>query len=284
MSTVVLQGPHLHSAAAHKIANGIGGVLQPSAGGQAFATIITNHPVAVQTVNELRAAHPFDINVLPEAFDPRRVRLLVTDMDSTFINIECIDEIADFLGIKPQVAEITEAAMRGELDFEASLIRRVALLKGLDTSALDHVYHERLRLNPGAEIMLAGLKAHGVKIALVSGGFSFFTNRLQQRLGLDYTLANVLDVDDNKLTGGVIGNVVGAEAKAAFLLELCRELEIAPHQAVAMGDGANDLKMMQHAGLSIAYRAKPAVQAQAKAAINHCGLEAILGLLQIAPP
>jgi phosphoserine phosphatase len=204
-------------------------------------------------------------------------------MDSTLINIECVDEIADFVGVKPQVSAITEAAMRGEINFETSLRQRVALLEGLDVSALERVYHERLQLNPGAEALLAGLRDRGVKVALVSGGFTFFTHRLQARLGLDFTLANELRVKENKLQGAVEGSIVGAEAKASYLLELCRELGIEPSQAIAMGDGANDLRMLGLAGLGVAYHAKPTVRAQTHVAINQGGLDTVLDFLWREP-
>lgn len=220
-----------------------------------------------------------DINTLPEGFDPGQARLLVTDMDSTLINIECIDEIGDFLGVKPQVSAITEAAMRGEIDFPTSLTRRAALLDGVHESALSEIYTRRLQLNPGAERLLAGLRDRGVRVALVSGGFTFFTSRLKERLGLDYTLANTLEISQGHLTGRVLGDIVGAEAKAEYLLKLCHELKIAPAQAIAVGDGANDLRMMAEAGLSVAYHAKPKVRAQAATAINHGGLDKILDLL-----
>lgn len=235
--------------------------------------------VSGETLAGLRQELGLDINTLPENFEASAVRLLITDMDSTLINIECVDEIADFIGVKPEVAAITEAAMRGELDFAASLVRRVALLKGLDVSALEHVYQERLQLNPGAEVLLAGSKQRGIKLALVSGGFTFFTERLQQRLGLDYILANELDIEDQKLTGKVRGEIVGAEAKAEFLKHLCHELGISPGQAIAMGDGANDLQMLGIAGLGVAYHAKPRVCAQADVAIQYSGLDAVLDFI-----
>ncbi len=244
-------------------------------------TLRTDKPVAPETLAALRHAHVFDINMLPDNFRPDQVRLLITDMDSTLINIECIDEIADFIGVKPQVSAITAATMRGEINFEASLKKRVALLAGLEASALEHVYNERLEPNPGAEEMVRGLRSAGIKVGLVSGGFTFFTDRLKQRLGLDYARANVLEISDERLTGHLLGKITGAAGKAEFLLELCSQLDIAPHQVVAMGDGANDLDMMNIAGLSIAYHAKPTVQAQAHAVINHGGLECVLGLLDI---
>lgn len=204
--------------------------------------------------------------------------LLVMDMDSTLISIECIDEIADMQGLKPQVAAITESAMRGEIDFAESLRRRVALLEGLDEGALQRVYDERLRLNPGAEAMLAALKRHGIRTLLVSGGFLFFTERLKQRLGLDYTRANTLEIADGKLTGKVLGRIVDAQGKAEALEQVRGELGLRPEQVIAMGDGANDLKMMARAGVSIAYHAKPVVRAQASHALNFVGLDGLVNL------
>jgi phosphoserine phosphatase len=171
--------------------------------------------------------------------------------------------------------------MRGEINFETSLTKRIGLLEGLPADALEHVYNERLKLNSGGEAMIAGLKSRDIKIALVSGGFTYFTARLKKRYQLDYTLSNTLEIRNNKLTGKVHGTIVGAEAKAGFLLQLCKELGISTQQVVAMGDGANDLKMMKLAGLSIAYHAKPTVQAEADAVLNYCGLEGVLGLLDI---
>jgi len=207
-------------------------------------------------------------------------RLAVMDMDSTLITIECIDEIADMQGLKPQVSAITEAAMRGEIDFRQSLARRVALLKGLEVGALQRVYDERLQLSPGAEAMIAGFKAAGTKTLLVSGGFTFFTDRVKQRLGLDFAASNVLGMEHGRLTGLVVGPVVDAEAKAAQLRETCARLGCAPAQAIAIGDGANDLKMMAAAGISVAYRAKPVVRAQARFSISHNGLDALLNLFE----
>jgi len=232
-----------------------------------------------ETLELLRTELKLDINLVPDKFNPATVRLLITDMDSTLISIECVDEIADFVGVKPQVAAITEAAMRGEINFETSLTQRVALLKGLDVSALDRVYEERLQINPGGELLITGLKKRGVKMALVSGGFTFFTDRLKARLGLDFTLANVLAISNNNLEGRVIGNIVGAQAKAQFLRHLCDDLAIQPDQVMAMGDGANDLEMLGIAGLGIAYKAKPKVREQADVSIQYRGLDAVLDFL-----
>lgn len=206
------------------------------------------------------------------------IGLLVMDMDSTLINIECIDEIADFAGIKPQVAEVTEAAMRGEIDFKESLTRRVALLEGLDAGALAHVYEERLKINPGGERMLKTLQQHGVKTLLVSGGFTYFTERLQKRLGLDYAYSNLLDIVNGKLTGKVASDILDAQGKADTLNRVRQQLGLSKEQVIAMGDGANDLKMMAEAGFSVAYHAKPVVRAQASYAFSHVGLDGLLGL------
>jgi phosphoserine phosphatase len=205
--------------------------------------------------------------------------LLVMDMDSTLITIECIDEIADMQGLKPQVSAITEAAMRGEIDFAESLRQRVSLLAGLHQSALQRVYDERLQLSPGAETLLAAARAAGIKTLLVSGGFTFFTQRLRPRLGLDYTAANTLEVTDGKLTGRVLGDIVDAQGKADWLNRVRAELNLNRDQVIAMGDGANDLKMMAEAGVSIAYRAKPVVRTQASYALNQVGLEGVIPLL-----
>jgi phosphoserine phosphatase len=207
-------------------------------------------------------------------------RLVAMDMDSTLITIECIDEIADMQGLKPQVSAITEAAMRGELDFAESLERRVALLAGLPVEALQRVYEERLRISPGGEAMLQAVQAAGLKTLLVSGGFSFFTERLKTRLGLDYVHANVLEAEGGVLTGRVVGGIVDAEEKMRTVQRVCAELGIDTRQAIVMGDGANDLRMMGIAGLSVAFRAKPVVRAQADVALNFTGLDGILSILQ----
>ena len=206
------------------------------------------------------------------------MRLAVMDMDSTLITIECIDEIADMQGLKPQVAAITEAAMRGELDYPQSLRERVALLKGLDASALTRVYNERVRLSPGAEIMIARFRRLGIKTLLVSGGFTFFTERIRERLQLDYTRSNVLEIANGVLTGKVIGEIVDAEVKRRALIERRDELGITREQIIGMGDGANDLKFMGECAVGIAYHAKPVVRAQATHALTWVGLDGVLNL------
>jgi len=208
------------------------------------------------------------------------LKLLAMDMDSTLITIECIDEIGGMYGIKDQIAVVTGAAMRGEIDFPESLRRRVSLLAGLEESALQRVYDEKLRLSPGAETMLAACRRHGVKTLLVSGGFRFFTDRLKARLGLDETLSNTLEVEDGKLTGRVLGEIVDAEAKARRFREMAASLGASREQTVAIGDGANDLAMMAEAGTSVAYHAKPVVRAKATCALNHVGLDGVLGLFE----
>lgn len=228
-------------------------------------------------IEPLRVEFGVDINYLP-AFNFPQVKLFVSDMDSTLINIECIDEIADFANLKPQVAAITERAMQGELDFDASLVERVSLLKGLNVSVLGQVYTERLQVNDGGEALVQFLKTQGVKIAVVSGGFTYFTDRISNDLGVDNALANVLDVEGNRLTGFIVGKIVNAHTKAEFVAELCEQYQISPSQVIVVGDGANDLEMMTVAGLSVAYHAKPAVIEYADIVINYGGLDKIADL------
>ncbi len=204
--------------------------------------------------------------------------LVVMDMDSTLINIESIDELADIANKRVQVAAITAAAMRGEMDFAESLRRRVALLEGLPEGALQQVIDQRLQLNPGAEILLQRLQQLGIKTLLVSGGFVFFTEHLQQRLKLDYTQANTLEIVDGKLTGRVLGEIFDAQGKADCLVRTRDQLGLLPEQVIVLGDGANDIKMMRQASISIAYHAKPIVLAQATYALNFVGLDGLLRL------
>ncbi|KOF54764.1 MULTISPECIES: phosphoserine phosphatase SerB [unclassified Achromobacter] len=216
------------------------------------------------------------------AFVPAGLRLadckvLAMDMDSTLINIECIDEIAGVAGLKDQVAAITEAAMRGEIkDFSESLRRRVALLRGVPAGALEQVYTEKLRLNPGAETLVATARAAGIKVLLVSGGFTFFTERLRERLKLDAAHANTLEIKNGVLTGQVLGDILDGDAKARHLREFAALHGAAPSQIIALGDGANDLKMLSLAGFPVAYHAKPLVRQQTRYALNVCGLDGVL--------
>lgn len=208
----------------------------------------------------------------------KNVKILAMDMDSTLITIECIDEIAAIAGRKKQVAAITEATMRGEItDFSESLRRRVAMLKGVPLTSLEKVYAEKLFLNPGAEHLIEKAHAAGIKTLLVSGGFTFFTERLQQRLGLYQTHANTLEVDSHGLlTGNIRGDIIDAKAKAHYLSALAQQEQATAEQCIAIGDGSNDLLMMEQAYYSVAYRAKPIVQDKALLSINHCGLDAVL--------
>ncbi len=208
-------------------------------------------------------------------------KLIAFDMDSTLINIECVDEIADAAGRKDEVAAITGAAMRGEIsDYKDSLRRRVALLEGVRESHLQAVWQSRLRLNPGAESLVGACKAAGLKTLLVSGGFTWFTDRIRDRLGIDFTRSNVLEMKDAVLTGRMVdqpwGDICDGIEKRTMLLETCARLGIEPSEAIAVGDGANDLPMMETAGLSVAYHAKPMVRAQAMVAINEGGLDRLL--------
>ena len=216
-------------------------------------------------------------------------KLLALDMDSTLINIECVDEIADAVDRKEEVAAITEAAMRGEIaDYKESLRRRVALLKGVTIADLEMIYTQRLQLNPGAEELVKACKAAGMKVLLVSGGFTFFTDRVRDRLGIDFTRSNVLEIRSGancgELTGRMVdqpwGDICDGAEKRRMLLETCADLGISPKQAIAIGDGANDLPMMGEAGLSVAYHAKPKVREQAMVAIDEGGLDRVLELMR----
>src|SRR5438093_2939905 len=217
---------------------------------------------------------------MPEGRRFADLKLLAMDMDSTLITIECIDELGDLAGRKAEIAAITAQAMRGEIDYPESLRRRVALLAGLQEAALATVYEQRLSLTAGAEELVAACKKHGVKILLVSGGFTFFAERLKERLGIDYTISNRLEIERSRLTGRVSGAIVEAEAKARRFREVSKALAAGRDQTVAIGDGANDLKMMAQAGFSIAFHAKPVVRAQASCALNWCGLDAVVNLFE----
>lgn len=231
----------------------------------------------------LQVARYCDDRRLDFAFVPATARLadfrlLAMDMDSTLLTIECIDELADVHGVKQQVARITRRAMQGEIDFAESLRRRVALLEGLEVAALERVYDERLLLTQGAERMLTGVKAQAIRTLVVSGGFTYFTERVKGRLGLDYAYSNQLEIKDGKLTGGVLGAILDAEGKADKLRQVRDELRLSREQVIAIGDGANDLEMMGEAGISIAFHAKPIVQRYATYCFNTVGLDGLLNL------
>ncbi|PSJ16634.1 phosphoserine phosphatase SerB [Nitrosomonas supralitoralis] len=206
------------------------------------------------------------------------IKLIVMDMDSTLLAIESIDEIADMQNIKPQVSAITQQTMKGEISFEESLTRRTWLLRGLHQDTLQKVYDERVRLSSGAEKMLQQAKRFGIKTMVLSGGFTFFTERIKEKLGLDFAAANVLEIENNKLTGKVVGEIIGREGKAQVLKQVRDKLGLKREQIIAIGDGANDLGMMAEAGVSIAYHAKPIVKQHATYSINYVGLEGIINL------
>ena len=231
---------------------------------------------AAQRLDELVAGEPVDRAVLPAGH--RRKRLLLCDMDSTIITIECIDELADFAGLKERIAAVTRRAMNGELDFAAALRERVALLTGLPEGVIDRVIAERLRLMPGAATLVRTMRAHGAFAGLVSGGFTRFTRHVQALCGFDLEEANELEVADGVLTGRLAGELRGAEAKLAALVRLRGELGIAPEETLAVGDGANDLPMLREAGLGVAFRAHERVRAAAPCRIEHGDLTALLYL------
>ena len=234
-------------------------------------------PAARDALREIAANHNADLAFLAPHFKPQDLKVLAMDMDSTLINIECIDEIADFTGKKAAVSEITEATMRGEIkDFKESLRRRVKLLAGVSADVLESIYLERLRPNPGATELLAAANQRGLHTLLVSGGFTFFTEKLREQLGFAQTQANTLEIIDGKLTGNVIGEIVDGAAKSAHLEEACRLLSCSKSNSITMGDGSNDLLMMHGSGLSIAYKAKPVVKEKADAAFDRVGLDAAL--------
>lgn len=220
---------------------------------------------------------PIDVNVVAEDTS-RRKKLLVADMESTIIEQECLDELADYVGIRDKISDITARAMRGEIAFEAALAERVSLLEGLDASALEQLYIERVTLVPGARELVATMNQHGAYCALVSGGFTFFTERIAARLGFDTHQANRLDIIDGRLAGTVMPPILGREAKLAALERLRKGLGLRAEETLAVGDGANDLDMIRAAGLGVAFRAKPIVAAEAKVCIRHSDLTALLYL------
>ena len=237
--------------------------------------------VDASTRTQVRAhceANALDFAFVPATQKLTDVKLIATDMESTLITIECIEEIADFIGRKAEVALITERAMAGELDWPASFRARVAILNGLPEATLQRVYDERLQLSVGAEILIAAAKRAGIKTMLVSGGFTFFTERLKVLLGLDFAFSNTLEIIDGKLTGQIVGPLCDATAKATHLTNTASLLGFRPEQVLALGDGANDIAMMNAAGYSVAYHAKPIVREAAGYAISEVGLDGVLAL------
>ncbi|MFZ9625840.1 MAG: phosphoserine phosphatase SerB [Burkholderiaceae bacterium] len=234
-----------------------------------------------ETLEAAAQVHQVDAEIVAPDLRLDSFGLAAFDMDSTLITIECVDEIADFAGRKAEVAAITEAAMRGEIsDYDESLRRRVALLEGLPESVLQRVWDERVELSPGAETLVRRMKASGLQLLLVSGGFSFFTDRLAARLGIAHVHSNRLEVSRGKLTGHLVGPVINATAKRVALERTAARIGCPLARTIAVGDGANDLQMMSVAGLSVAYRAKPLVRNETTHAINHGGLDSLLGLFE----
>jgi phosphoserine phosphatase len=254
------------------LGSGAAKILSP---GHAFDLPVAEK-TALEKARDIAKSAALDINLI--AADRRRKKLLVADMDSTIINVECLDELADMAGLKPQIAAITERAMRGELEFEAALRERVGMLKGLSLSALEKTYSERVRLNPGAKSLLATMRANGAHTMLVSGGFGYFTGRVAEAAGFHVERGNTLLDDGETLTGEVGTPILGRQAKLDALEEAAVHLKLDFAETLAVGDGANDLAMIQRAGLGVAYHAKPVVAEAAGAAITHNDLTALLYL------
>jgi phosphoserine phosphatase len=274
---LVVQGPGLQEAEAQALVPLVQAKRVEPIGLGAFRLRSSTPNAAVARWAEQRQV---DYAFMPQGRRFADLKLVAMDMDSTLITIECIDELGDLAGRKAEIAAITARAMRGEIEYRESLRRRVAALSGLAEDSLTRVYEERVRLTPGADALIGACKEHGVRVLLVSGGFAFFTDRLKARLGLDHTISNVLEVKGGKLTGALIGEIVDADAKAAKFREVLLELKATREESVAIGDGANDLKMMKEAGVSVAFRAKPVVQAQASCALNWSGLDGVVNLFE----
>lgn len=272
---ITLVGPEPQHAAAALAGAGLSVKPLAALGPAALDLGVEGEAVRIRAqVEAALSGSGFDFCVQPA--EGRRKRLLIADMDSTIINVECLDELADFAGVKAQVSEITERAMRGELAFDGALRERVGMLKGLGLHALQQTYDERVRLNPGARTLVRTMAAHGARCVLVSGGFTFFTSRVAEAAGFHDNRANTLVDADGALTGQVGDPILGREAKLTALLEETAALGVTSAEALAVGDGANDLAMIEAAGLGVAYRAKPIVAAQADAKVDHADLTALL--------
>jgi phosphoserine phosphatase len=274
MSRLVVQHPDLSDAAVQAFADAVG---RPPSLRRAGVAAWPAVAIDAALLARLAVSQRVDAEIVPAALALSDFRLAAFDMDSTLITIECVDEIADYAGRKAEVAAITEAAMRGEIaDYDESLRRRVALLAGLPETVLERVYEERLRLSPGADRLVSALRSAGLRTLLVSGGFTFFTERVRARLGIDEARANRLEVAGGTLTGRLLGEIVNADVKRRTVERTCAAIGCSTSQAIVVGDGANDLEMMSVAGMSIAYRAKPVVRSETTHAIDYCGLDAIL--------
>jgi phosphoserine phosphatase len=282
-SNLIIQGIDVETPDLKHLAHLSGGASIERITGEAFRITKAN-PASRDAVAAHCAQAMLDWGFVEEGRKLGDFRLLAMDMDSTLISIECIDEIADFAGRKAEVAAVTASAMRGEIDWPESLRRRVSALAGLDESSLESVYRDRLRFNPGADKLIAAARREGVKTLLVSGGFTYFTDRVRDRLQLDYAYSNVLAVEAGKLAGTVTGPLVDANGKAAHVARLKRELGIPREKVLAIGDGANDLLMLAEAGTSIAYHAKPIVKAKTTYALDYVGLEGVLALFEGTDP
>ena len=278
---LVVQGKAIgmaHLTHIHRIVGGSTQFMQIAEHAYYLPIQSTNKPLEVSNVQTFCAEQQIDCALVPDAQRLSHFGLCVMDMDSTLINIECIDEIADMMNLKPQVSAITERSMRGEIDFSTSLKQRVSLLKGLNQIALRRVIDERLKPNPGAVEWIAACKANNIKTMLVSGGFTLFANHVKDLLGLDYAVANTLEIVEGKLTGQVLGDIVDADRKAIELMKLRETLNLKFDQTIAIGDGANDLMMMKVAGVGVAYHAKPIVQQKATYSLNFSGLDGVINL------
>ncbi|MCW5624513.1 MAG: phosphoserine phosphatase SerB [Burkholderiales bacterium] len=274
MNLLVL-GPDIQTRTLKELAGITGATRIERVDDQAFRLVGARTDPAVEA---LCARDGVDCGYVPADRRLADFGLMAMDMDSTLITIECIDEIGDAVGVKAEIAAITERSMRGEIDFVSSLRERVALLQGVPESAIASIYEQRLQLQPGAERMLKGLRAAGVRTMLVSGGFTYFTERLRSRLGFDYAFANELEIADGRLTGRLVGPILDGPAKARLLSETRDALGLGPDQTIAIGDGANDRYMLATAGVGIAFRAKPILRETATYCFDHVGLDGLLSL------
>lgn len=274
MSSLIIQHPQLSNTSVRRFVSLIG--RDPDRRKDSYALWRRVH-IDGATLDRAADEQGVDAEVVAPDLRLEQFRLAAFDMDSTLITVECVDEIADFAGRKAEVAAITEAAMRGEIaDYDDSLRRRVALLSGLPESTLLRVWEERVQLTPGARDLVRAMKTAGLQLLLVSGGFSYFTSRLADSLGIEHVHSNVLEISEGRLTGKLLGPIVNAEAKRRALSETALRIGCSLAQTIAVGDGANDLQMMSISGLSVAYRAKPVVRNETTHAINHCGLDSML--------